>query len=94
MALDVTDCTISGNSGTDGGLSVGSGTVTGCTISGNTGNGGGGGVSNYGTLALTDCTISGNSTVGPGGGLDNGEKRYGDFDRLHDQRQLQQAADW
>ncbi len=70
--LTMTDCTISGNTGTNGyagGIfNLGTLTATDCTISGNSTNGVGGGIQTTGdgTLTLNGCTISGNS----GGGID------------------------
>ena len=56
---EITNCTISGNSG--GGVSCGDATLTNCTISGNLGYG----VTCYdSSSALTNCTISGNLDAG------------------------------
>ncbi len=66
--VNLSDCTISGNSAFIGGglynAATGTANLTDCTISGNTGVGSGGGVFNLGTASLTACTISGNSTPG------------------------------
>ncbi len=77
--VTLTECTISGNSATEGGgvFNAYSGTanLTGCTLSGNYtlyGQGGGGGMQNNGTANLTDCTLSGNYSGLGGGGVENG----------------------
>ena len=76
-ALNLTDCTVSGNTasgqgGAGGGIeNFGNTTLTRCTISGNTApNGLGGGIDSYisATLTMTDCTVAGNSAA-QGGGL-------------------------
>ena len=54
--LNLTNCTISGNSsGTNGGglINYGTLTLTGCTVSGNSTGHSGGGLSNYGTASFT-----------------------------------------
>ena len=82
--LNITSCTISGNTstgGTFGGGVTNSGTgtvnVTSCLVSGNSStvalSGGGGGISNrnIGSLNITDSTISGNTASNDGGGISN-----------------------
>jgi hypothetical protein len=72
--LQLTGCTISGNSTTleGGGLdNDGVVTLSDCTFSNNSAHGYGGGLENEGTAKLTDCTISGNTAGDLGGGLDN-----------------------
>ena len=63
----LTNCTVSGNSASNGGgLYNGGGTttLTNCTVSGNSAGGGGGGLfDNSGTTTLTNCTVSGNSAA-------------------------------
>ena len=68
--LTLTDCTVSGNSATDGGgvSNAGTTTATNCTLSGNSADYGGG-VLNSGTATLIDCTVSGNSGKSGTGGL-------------------------
>ena len=69
---NLTDCTVSGNSGDGfggGGLySCGTAKLTDCTISDNSAIDYGGGLFLGGTAKLTDCTISGNSVDYPGDG--------------------------
>ena len=63
----LTNCTISGNSATDGGgleILYGTATLTNCTVSGNSASFAAGGLDNSGTVTLTNCTISGNSISG------------------------------
>ena len=70
--LDLTGCTISGNSATEGGglYTAGPATLADCTILNDSAVVFGGGVFAYGALALIDCTIAGNSVSnGDGGGL-------------------------
>ncbi|MGO9462978.1 MAG: beta strand repeat-containing protein, partial [Isosphaeraceae bacterium] len=71
--LNMTDCTISGNSAKfGGGLLVNQGTATliGCTIAGNYANDKAGGLDNYGgTVTFENCTISGNTAKSGGGGV-------------------------
>ena len=74
--LTVSNCTLSGNFGTQGGGIVNGGTLTvsNCTFSGNTANGFGGGIDNaFATATISDSTFSGNSggTSGQGGGILN-----------------------
>ena len=73
--LTLTDCTISGNTGSDGpGGVYNAGTLTmiGSSISDNSCNSSGAGIVNKGTLTLTDTIVSGNSVPGgDGGGIDN-----------------------
>ena len=65
--LQISDCTITGNSGQYGGISnMGALTITNSTISGNSGYWVGG-VSNYDSLTISDSTISGNSGSWVGG---------------------------
>jgi hypothetical protein len=65
--IDLTDCTLSGNSAGYGGggglrLRFGTATLANCTISGNSSGRGSGLFVGYGsTAALTNCTVSGNS---------------------------------
>lgn len=61
-ALNLTNCSVSGNTGAGGGIYTRYGTVvaTGCTISGNSGSG----VTNAGSVTLTDCTVAGNLSGG------------------------------
>jgi fibronectin type 3 domain-containing protein len=70
--LDMTACTISGNSsaGNGGGIASYNGTLNliNCTISGNHA-AGGGGISDYGQTSIIDSTISGNSATDGGGGI-------------------------
>ena len=72
----LTGCTISGNTSSSGGGTVGGGiscygsnpTITDCTISDNTANFGGGGIScGSSDPTITGCTISGNTTSDGGG---------------------------
>jgi hypothetical protein len=73
VTATLTDCTVSGNVGTDGaGLDVylGTATLTDTSLSGNTARNEGGGLFSYGHADLTDCTLSGNSAA-YGGGLFN-----------------------
>jgi hypothetical protein len=79
-AMNITGCTISGNSapfnGNGAGVAnLGGLTITNSTISGNTAGGQarGGGIFNSNTLTAINCTISGNSASGGsgGGGLDS-----------------------
>jgi hypothetical protein len=76
--LGLTNCTVSGNTSTDGGgvENVGGAatlTLTNCTLSGNTASGNGGGVLNQsGTATLTNCTLTGNSATTGGGVVDGG----------------------
>ncbi|MGH2616439.1 MAG: hypothetical protein ACRDJC_14445, partial [Thermomicrobiales bacterium] len=73
-SLELTDCTITGNTATNFGSGIdNSGTLklTGCTVSGNVAMASqGGGIRNDGTMTLTGCTVSGN-TAGAGGGIYN-----------------------
>jgi hypothetical protein len=71
--LDLTACTVSGNSAAGGAGLYNKGTLdlTACTVSGNSAEAGGGGLYSQGgtaTMALTNCTVSGNS-ANKGGGL-------------------------
>jgi len=69
----LTNCTVSGNSASNGGglWSCGTAMLTNCTVSGNSASGYfGGGLYNHGTATLTNCTVSGNS-AGFVGGLYN-----------------------
>lgn len=74
--LTVINCTLSGNSATNGGGSGGGidnqdmMTVKNCTLSGNSTTGGGGAIVNFGTLTVSACTLSGNSAAS-GGGINN-----------------------
>jgi hypothetical protein len=73
--VDMTDCTVSGNSAQFGaGLfqEAGDMTLTDCTVSGNSAQSGAGLFEGAGNMTLTDCTISGNFASGGGGGLSNG----------------------
>ena len=73
--LQLTDCTISGNTATGvaGGMyNAGMATLTGCTIDRNSAVSGGGGVESITsgsgvTFSMTDCTVSGNSGADGGG---------------------------
>ena len=84
--LTLTNCTVTGNTSTGLGPSIGGGginnsgssaslTMTNCTVSQNMGYfGNGGGIANSGTLLLTGCTLTGNSDNTDdvaGGGLSN-----------------------
>jgi hypothetical protein len=82
--LTLTNCTLSGNSATNGGAIYNTFYATlalnQCTLSGNSalyGGGiaikdiGGGGILNYGTLTLDQCTLSANSAIIGGGGIGN-----------------------
>ena len=76
--LNLTDCTVSGNTAGSGGgglANYGTVTLTDCTVSGNSTSRPfvfGGGLWNTGTATLTDCTVSGNTAEnGGGGGLEN-----------------------
>jgi CSLREA domain-containing protein len=71
--LEMTNCTVSGNSASDDGGGIFNGgtlTMTNCTVSGNSADYGGG-IRNEGTLTMTNCTVSGNSADGGGGGIFN-----------------------
>jgi hypothetical protein len=83
--LNLTRCTISGNSGVSGGgiYNLGTATLSNCTIASNIATysapvndgGQGGGIYNLGSLSLTNCTVSGNtasgnSSAGGGGGVE------------------------
>ena len=80
--LNLTRCTISGNSGPDGGgiYNQGAAILSNCTIANNTASytgpgvgARGGGIFNVGTLTLTNCTVSGNTANGnPAGGSPGG----------------------
>ncbi len=65
--LNLTDCTVSGNSAGSGGggmANYGTATLANCSVSGNSTSRPylfGGGFQNTGTASLTDCTVSGNS---------------------------------
>ena len=67
--LNLTGCTVAGNSGGFSGAIFNQGTLTltRCTLSANSSASSGGAIDNPGTLALTYCTLSGNSTTGNGG---------------------------
>ena len=71
----MTNCTVSGNSATNGGGLDNSGaatvTLTNCTVSGNSASVSDGGLANYGTATLSNCTVSGNSATNGVGGLGN-----------------------
>lgn len=73
------NCTISGNTATDGGGGglyndpTGQLKAYGCTISDNSSSNEGAGVFNRGTAYLSGCTISGNSNQDVGGGVWNGQ---------------------
>jgi hypothetical protein len=69
--LIVTNCTITGNSASYGGIrNRGTLTVTNSTITGNSASTGGGiDTENNGTLTVTNSTISGNSAASAGGGI-------------------------
>jgi hypothetical protein len=73
-ALKMTDCTLSGNSASDGGGAIFNDASTlkliGCTLSGNSAGLEGGGIDNVlgGSLTMIDCTVAGNS-AGDGGGV-------------------------
>jgi len=82
--LTLTNCTLSGNSATNGGAIYNTFYATlalnQCTLSGNSalyGGGiaikdiGGGGILNYGTATLNQCTLSANSAIIGGGGIGN-----------------------
>jgi hypothetical protein len=81
-SLTVSDCTLSGNSASNGiGTALGGGiynqfyatlTVSDCTLSGNSTTGAGGGICNdtAGSLTVSDCTLSDN-TAGACGGIFN-----------------------
>jgi hypothetical protein len=74
--LNITGCSVSGNSSLSGGGGVtntttGTLNITGSTISGNTAAGNGGGIANAtGTINIINSTISGNSAAGDAGGVD------------------------
>ncbi len=75
--MNLSDCTISGNSSLNGGgiadmaqlISRSSSpypaisSLSDCTVSGNSATTYGGGIENEGSLTLTDCTVSGNSAA-------------------------------
>jgi hypothetical protein len=70
--LEMTDCTVIDNGGTNGGSAIENGngagpaelTMTRCTITDNdAANGFGGGIRNLGTLELDACTVSGNTAL-------------------------------
>ena len=73
--LTLTQCTLSGNTATNGGAISNLGgtlTLTQCTLSGNFASSRGGAIRNdIGTLTLTQCTLSGNSASSSGGAIDN-----------------------
>ena len=72
--LSLSACTLSQNSGGDGGAIFNSGTLSlsACTLSQNSGGDGtGGAILNFGTLSLSACTLSQNSSGGGGGGIFN-----------------------
>ena len=75
--LTLNNCTLSGNSATNGGaLDIIEGTVTlnNCNVSGNSATYDGGGLGNFSSTAtLNNCTISGNSAANDGGGLYNSD---------------------
>jgi len=83
--LNLSHCTISGNSAVEGGgiYNLGTAILSNCTIASNTASysapvndgGQGGGIYNFGSLSLTNCTVSGNTASGNpstdgGGGLE------------------------
>ncbi|MHC4193695.1 MAG: right-handed parallel beta-helix repeat-containing protein, partial [Planctomycetota bacterium] len=87
FSLELTGCTITGNSTEDdgGGICLGKSiggsitlTITDCNISGNVADGQGGGIYCDGagpsSLTITNSTISGNSAAGDGGGVYCGEQ--------------------
>ena len=89
----LTDCTLSGNSGSPYSGAAGvfnSGTanltMTDCTVSGNSGFGTGG-LANSGTANLTDCTLSGNYATLQRRRLQLFQHGQPDHDRLHRERQ-------
>ena len=92
--MTLTDCTIHGNTGADGGGlrtdnydgDLANLTVTDSSITGNTAAHSGGGLENYATATLTGCTISGNSASGVQ--RQHGQLRCGEGDRRHHQRKL------
>ena len=69
----LTDSTVSGNSGLDGGgiyADLGTVTLTDSTISGNTSGSRGGGINTFaGSVSLTNSTVSGNTSDFRGGGI-------------------------
>jgi hypothetical protein len=74
--LAVSNCTLSGNSASDGGAGIynsSSGTlvITSSVLSGNSGANDGGAVSNGGTLTISNSTLSGNKVTDNGGGIIN-----------------------
>ena len=69
--LTLTDCTLSGNSGTGGAVfSDGTLTATGCAFFGNTA-ANGGGIFAQGLTTVTGCTFSGNTGTSSGGAVFN-----------------------
>ena len=72
--MTVRDCTLSGNSATEGGAIEDANnttvTISRCTLSGNSATRAGGAIFNGGTLTVSGCTLSGNSAA-QGGGIFN-----------------------
>lgn len=70
--LTVKDCTLSHDTGSDGGAlsNLSTATLENCSVLNNTTIYGGGGIENFGTATIKDCTLSGNVSAS-GGAINN-----------------------
>lgn len=74
--LEMTDCTVSGNTANVSGggiMNYGNLTMTNCTVSGNEADHGGGIYNDGGNVTMTSCTLSDNIAGDSGGGIYNNE---------------------